>query len=202
MRLLNLGCGSNRPGPPWINLDSLHAQLAVGTPERTNLDCEENYVDWRIGTKPLPFDLESFDGVLASHIIEHMDAQEAVRAMADVRHILKPGGVLLVSVPDASYFRRIHEEDVRVNAERLFGEPIHEPDKTTFLEYGLMFRQHVQVLTEDSMWCLMAQSGFEGMELKLFGSGAPGTRELSEVERTLVSLLNRRKFSVEMIGVK
>lgn len=48
--------------------------------------------------QPLPYADESFDGVLHSEGIEHLDAQVAV--LAELARILKPGGILIVTTPN------------------------------------------------------------------------------------------------------
>ena len=49
----------------------------------------------------LPFADASFDRVLASEVIEHIEDERA--ALAEIYRILQPGGVLAISVPHASY---------------------------------------------------------------------------------------------------
>ncbi len=51
----------------------------------------------------LPFRDGSFDIITAKHTLEHVD--EPRRAMAELHRVLRPGGVALVIVPDAAYFR-------------------------------------------------------------------------------------------------
>ncbi len=51
----------------------------------------------------LPFPAESFDGVLLSHVLEHLEAPEVV--LEEVRRVLKPGGVLSIRVPTATGFK-------------------------------------------------------------------------------------------------
>lgn len=206
MRLLNLGCGSVRPkAQEWTNLDELRAQLSEGTPERRNLDSEENYIDFKIGSGPLPFTDNLFHGILASHLIEHFDCMEGVAIMKDCYRILKPGGVLVVSVPDASYFRWVNDSDTIENAEFLFGEPIHLPDgETTFFDYALWMRQHKAILTGDSLWCYFRKSGFSDIYeisrewLRFEYSREKETDAFHEIE----PLLNRVKFSLIMQGTK
>lgn len=197
MRLLNAGCGGNRLPEPWVNLDELRAHLAPGTPERANLDAEPNYVDHRLGSGPMPFADESFDGVLLSHVIEHMDAIAAVATLRDVRRVLKTGGCVVVSVPDASYFRRVHAEDNRENAERLFGEPIHDDDQS-FFDYALFHRDHRQVLTEDALWCLLVKAGFPHVHSqRVFVECL-----YNDAFKELYAVRNRPKFSLEMAAFK
>lgn len=45
----------------------------------------------------IPFEDESFDLVLATDIIEHVDDDE--KAMSELKRILRPGGILLITVP-------------------------------------------------------------------------------------------------------
>lgn len=218
MKLLNLCCGAVRPqGEEWINVDNLHASLPLLTPERINLDCEPRYVNRDIVDELLPNEWdEMFDGILASHCVEHWNCQDAVRIMGCCRECLKPGGVLLVSVPDASYFRQVHDEDTVENAQRLFGEPIHLPDgETTFLGYGLFNRYHKAILTEDALWCYFKRAGFgkihrilvnDAGEERAMG-GKIGllprlTNDASDAMFEMVEKLNRIPFSLVMAGVK
>lgn len=216
MRLLNLCAGANRPhSPEWTNLDQLHPVLSPGTPERANLDAESNYVEHDVLSGPLPFEDGIFSGILASHCVEHWDCQQAVRVMQECRRVLKQGGVFMVSVPDASYFRKVYNEDTPENAIRLFGEPIHLPDgENTFFGYGLWNRFHLQLFTEDTMWCCLTRGGFENVRELNFRMNFPGGNRdpelldgLSIVEPsgalfTMTSILNRLPFSLIMVGIK
>lgn len=208
MKLLNLCCGAVRvQSEEWINVDNLHAALLPGTPERENLDAEKNYVNCDVLSEPgIPAEwAETFDGIMCSHAIEHFDCQQAVYVMKQCRCLLKPGGVLLVSVPDASYFRKVHDEDTAENAERLFGEPIHLPDgETTFFGYGLFNRWHKAVLTEDALWCYFVRAGFapcytyRPQHPETGKANANGGDPFYE----MMAQLNRLQFSLIMCGVK
>lgn len=207
MRLLNVGCGATRPGDPWTNLDNLHSVLKPGTPERANLDKEDNYVNFSLGFKAhetpqfghsMPFEEATFDGVLCSHLIEHFDCQEAASVLFDCRRILKPGGLLVVSVPDAEYFLNVYDLDTPECAVELFGEPIcpDEPWHRSFFDYALFYAQHKQILTEPALKCLFLRSGFEySTRIKY---GLAGNEAWPEISK----LMNRRKFSLEMCAVK
>jgi predicted SAM-dependent methyltransferase len=198
MKLLNIGCGSVRPGDPWINLDNLHTQLAHGTPERANLDKETNYVEHELCTTMMPFANETFNGILCSHVIEHFDAQDSVKILQDCHRLLKLNGVLIVSVPDAEYFWSVRNKDTPDNAVKLFGEPIcpDEPWHKSFFDYALFYHQHKQVLTETSVKCLLLKAGFSFFER---ASTAPF---ISDLMISMGAIMNRRRFSLEMVALK
>ena len=51
----------------------------------------------------LPFADESFDLVIAAHVLRHLDGEGFIRTLVETRRVLKPGGVLAVweySAPD------------------------------------------------------------------------------------------------------
>jgi SAM-dependent methyltransferase len=50
-----------------------------------------------ISTSPLPYENQSFDVVVASHIIEHLDHPEHV--LSEFDRILRPKGILIIGVP-------------------------------------------------------------------------------------------------------
>lgn len=192
MKILNLGCGADRPGEPFVNLDDLHSQFKPDAPERIALDAEPNYVNFIVGTAPLPFANDTFDSVFASHFFEHFSAPEAASIMSDCRRILKPGGVLLVSVPDASYFRRVYPRDCNKNWPELFDVRDPKNPIPTWFDAALWFDQHKVILTEDALWCYFIRAGF---------SQAPVDPD-NEAMQLMTARLNRRKFSLEMAGVK
>lgn len=199
-KLLNLGCGAVRPPPPWVNVDTLFQVLPWGTPERAQLQSEPNYVEADL-RHPLPFASDHFDGALASHVFEHFDALALRGLVAECHRVLKPGGVLLVSVPDASYHRQAYPMDRPENALELFGETM-PPNclKRTFLEYALFFDDHRQVFCEDSLWATLVNGGFRPETIaRLDARRAP---EGDPVTAALHGALNRRKFSLVMMAGK
>lgn len=191
MTLLNIGCGATRPGPPWINIDCLHTFLKPGTPERINLDAETNYMEHNLPW-PLPLQASVADGILISHVIEHFDCMEAVRILADCHRLLKPGGLLVVSVPDAEYFLKVYRRDTPENAVELFGEPINLEEANTFFDYGLWFYQHKQIFCEATLNCTLLKAGFKNQyfgKIKYFPH---------QCRKAVEQLMNRRKFSLEV----
>lgn len=208
MMFLNLGCGYPRiEGDDWVNLDDLHSHLSIGTPERNNLDKEVNYVNHDLLSGPLPFSDESFDGALLSHVLEHFSCQESLAIMRDCKRVLKRGGCLLASVPNASYFRQVFADDSVRNWPRLFGVTDPANPIPTFFEAALWMAEHRAILTEDALWCYFMRAGFEILDspsFKMIEGGLQwhGHEWSFDAFLKMIPFLNRREFSLEMVGIK
>lgn len=199
MKIVCLGCGGQRPqSPEWVNLDDLHSQLPPGSGARQQLDAEPNYINHVLLSSPLPFADGTVDGILASHLIEHFTVQDAIKLMQDCVRVLKPGGVLLVSVPDASYFRRVHDLDCNANWPDLFDVSDPPNPIPTFRAAALYFEQHYQVLSEDVLWNHFVQAGFLADNVHRL---APMDKHIPAMGE-MMPHLNRRKFSLEMWAQK
>lgn len=92
-RWLNVGCGTHRAPAPWHNVDVVR-KVGPDVPERDRIDPDE-VVD---PDKPLPFDDESCDRVLLSHVLEHIPWEDVPAFLVDVRRVL--ADELLVVGPD------------------------------------------------------------------------------------------------------
>jgi SAM-dependent methyltransferase len=91
-RNLSIGSSANHSkgpkGQEWINLDMN---------PKANPD-----VVWNLEDLPMPFLDNSFDCVLATHILEHLGKDQWVRVVADIHRILKPGGAMIAVTPHGS----------------------------------------------------------------------------------------------------
>lgn len=81
---LNLGCGTNRKGEGWINID-YNSQIA---------DLEHDL------TKPLPYPDNSIEKIFSSHVIEHFSRNEWELVRNDWLRVLKPLGTIEIHCPD------------------------------------------------------------------------------------------------------
>lgn len=88
--LLNLGCG-NRVNPKWVNAD-------LGPKDGSVLPINV--------CKALPFDDNRFDAVFHAHMLEHLEPETGERVMRECVRVLRPGGLLRVSVPDFERYAR------------------------------------------------------------------------------------------------
>ena len=109
---LHLGCGLNVV-EGWLNVDgSWNARLAKYPRLRRALALarviprEAARVEWRGDLRildvrdPLPFATGSYDAIYASHLLEHLFLDDALRLLRECFRVLRPGGVLRLVVPD------------------------------------------------------------------------------------------------------
>lgn len=85
-RQLEVGSGGKRR-EGWITLD-----LVPGADLLWSLN-------WR-----LPFADASLDRVFCEHVLEHFSIHQAKHVLNEIRRVLRPGGQLLISVPDLDVF--------------------------------------------------------------------------------------------------
>ncbi|MCW2543688.1 MAG: Methyltransferase type 11 [Frankiales bacterium] len=109
-RVLDMGCGGGRHafalyrrGADVVALDMSHTDLQeVGTMFRA-MDAEGEAPAGATATPVrgdayrLPFADESFDRIIAAEVLEHLPAD--TDAMAELFRVLKPGGLIAVTVP-------------------------------------------------------------------------------------------------------
>lgn len=92
MRYLHIGCGTCILPPPFENLD---IRDAPG-------------VDHISEAFPLSFGPNVFDLVYVSHVLEHFNRKDTQSIINDWVRVLKPGGVIRLSVPDFEALIKIY----------------------------------------------------------------------------------------------
>ena len=98
-RVLDAGCGEG------ILVEDYRDRLAIE-------GVDANYESDRIrpgSVTALPYDAAVFDRVLCLDVLEHLTFDEQPRAIAELHRVLRPGGRLLVSVPNLAHLQsRLH----------------------------------------------------------------------------------------------
>ena len=98
-RVLDAGCGEG------VLVEEYASRLAI-----EGLD--DNYSSARVrsgSVTALPYAEASFDRALCLDVLEHLTFEDQPRAMTELHRILKPGGELLVSVPNLAHLQsRLH----------------------------------------------------------------------------------------------
>lgn len=115
-KMVNIGCGETWHGD-WINLD-----LAARSPGVRRHDLREG----------LPFEAGSVDACYSSHVLEHLDEEEAGFFMHEQHRVLRPGGIVRVAVPDLEEICRLYLRHLEKAAE---GDEAHRfPYRYSYLE--------------------------------------------------------------------
>ena len=98
-RVLDAGCGEG------VLVDEYAGRLAIE-------GIDPNYGSERVRTgslTALPFEDAIFDRALCLDVLEHLTFEEQPRALAELFRVLKPGGDLLVSIPNLAHLQsRVH----------------------------------------------------------------------------------------------
>ncbi len=143
-RVLDLGCRSGAltrhflEGNSVVGLDidaaALEKAAALGI-EPVEANVEE----------PLPFEDASFDAVVAGELFEHLQFPDAL--VVEIRRVLRPGGVLVGSVPNAFRLQ---------SRLRFLGGRAPEDDPT-----------HLRMFSPAALRALLR--GFDGVQLRYVG---------------------------------
>lgn len=77
-----------------------------------------------IDARKLPYEDNSVDEVYASHVLEHFSFRETADVLAEWARVLKPGGIMRISVPDSALVTKdiatIHENGSHEGLEAVF----------------------------------------------------------------------------------
>ena len=105
-RVLDLGCGT---GGVLAHLGEFGDALGLDPAPEAARYCKRRGVPMVVGSgMELPFADGSFDAVLALDVIEHVP--DDVALLREARRVLRPGGVLLVTVPALPWLWSSHDD--------------------------------------------------------------------------------------------
>jgi SAM-dependent methyltransferase len=106
-RILDVGCGS---GMMLGELTRYGDAFGVDSSEEALAACRSRGLEQvqRAQSPPLPFEPESFDVITAFDVLEHLDDDTAM--LGDLHRLLKPSGLLLVTVPAYKFLWGPHDE--------------------------------------------------------------------------------------------
>ena len=109
----------------------------------------------------LPVSSEIFDTVIFLEVVEHLF--EPYQALGEITRCLKPGGQLLISTPNLTFWRN------RVLF--LFGKPIFVDRNETMRPWE---HEHIRFFTLSSIYELLNKTGFEVIRVKGSFTRFPG----------------------------
>jgi SAM-dependent methyltransferase len=107
-------------------------------------------VEWDLEQTPYPLEDESFDVVVLTEVLEHLREFPA-RALEEARRILRHGGLLVLTTPNAAYVR---------NRMRLMaGRSVYTPMRDWL--HGLPHARHAREYTRSELELLISHAGLE-----------------------------------------
>lgn len=125
---LNLGCGNNIL-EGWVNLD--HPRAVPFLPNPTGAELVGHDIDCPL--LQLPFDDNSFEEIMARHVLEHV--RNLLPLLQELHRVTEAGGKFLVAVPygsaDGAWADPTHVRAFFVESWAYFGQPAY-----CFADYG------------------------------------------------------------------
>jgi SAM-dependent methyltransferase len=111
-KVLDMGCGSgrstlmvllDRPGTTVASLDNFSADYIDDAPGKLRSNLRAAGVESRAriqrgDMRAMPLEAGSFDAVVSTYAIDHLDADGSSKALAEVERVLRPGGEFLIMV--------------------------------------------------------------------------------------------------------
>jgi predicted SAM-dependent methyltransferase len=97
-KYLHIGCGNNILPKPFLNID---------VRKKKNV--------FNLKAYPLKFKNDSFELVYASHILEHFKKNQILKVLKEWIRVLKPGGILRISVPSFENLTKIYNIDKNID---------------------------------------------------------------------------------------
>lgn len=215
LQRLNLGCGPNAP-VGWLNVDGswnawfAHHSLLRKILEMVRIINPTNRgAQWNVKPlvhdlrKPLPFKDDTFLGIYASHVLEHLYLVEAQQLLSECRRIVKPGGIIRIVVPDlrvlvsnyvqgknenhGSALKKIHAAD-QLNEKMHFRSSVPPGGNPIFKFYAIWkdFHSHKWMYDSDSLIHYMQLAGIQEVSERGFrASDIPGIEEIEDPQRVL-----------------
>lgn len=175
---VNIGCGPN-PIPGWVNFDnSLSVRLAafpvvvplldrlgfLGEGQKRMIRAgRENTIFWADAAHSIPLPDGSVEILYCSHMIEHLDREQAQSFLKEAYRVLQKGGIIRLVVPD---LRRMAEEYIKYgDADKLIAKTLlatpqlrNLREKIKLLLVG--YRHHLWMYDGSSLVRLLLAAGF------------------------------------------
>lgn len=198
---INIGCGST-PTAGWMNYDNSPSVRLAAMPvvarvlERLHLlvasqrefiaYARQSGIKHADAVRRIPHADRSVDVVYTSHMVEHLDREEAAQFLREARRVLRPGGILRIAVPDLRFhidrYLAQHDADLFVEGVRL-GRSRPKGLRRRLMSAIAGDREHHWMYDGPSLARLLAAAGFQNPRVMPSGSTSipdPGALDLAE----------------------
>lgn len=162
----------------WVNADITPHSFIARVPfaakalRAMRLMTKERYAQHEAGifrkvqylnlTRRFPYGDAEFDHAFSSHVLEHLEPEMARFCLGEVCRVLKPGGVVRISVPDLDLAVRTIYDPAKPES---FLELIYTPDQAKAKN------RHHWMYTEQSLTQLLRDCGFSEAHRCAFQQG-------------------------------
>jgi predicted SAM-dependent methyltransferase len=139
--------GSNIKREGWITID-------ISDGADINIDL----------TLPIPLNDKMIDIIYTSHLLEHFSYKDLIELMNELLRILKPGGILKISVPDARIFIDAYEsnDQVMINELSKTNHFKHPFTRIDFINYiAFMGGAHKYMFEMGNLKAILSYVGFK-----------------------------------------
>lgn len=139
--------------------------------------CKGADVFWNL-THPLPFPDNCFNEIYSSHVLEHFKHQQLIQLLSELHRVLKPGGKMLISVPNINLYISAYLNNSRENLLQYKPAVISEC-RIDILNYIFYMDGHHHIMLDEENLCFLTKlAGFERFSVRTFdGSIDPKERE-------------------------
>jgi SAM-dependent methyltransferase len=153
LRWLDVGCGAARTYAQWV-VPTAGRYVGVDVSETAVEQARAAGIEAQLvrDASDLPFEDESFDAAICIEVLEHLFAPQD--AAAEIRRVLRPGGRLIASVPNAVYWR------MRLNSAMGIWNPAGD-----WMAVEQPWRDpHIRFFTTENLVRMLERAGFSRVE--------------------------------------
>jgi SAM-dependent methyltransferase len=189
------GCGLCAP-KQWCNFDSsplLRLQrLPLVGPMMPSGPFGRFPINVRYGdiVRGLPIPSNSVELLYCSHVLEHLSLHELRVALHNAFHLLRPGGIFRLVLPDLTFFAQQYINSNSPNAalafmrETYLGKEQRRRNLVAFMREWLGSSQHLWMWDYSSLSEELENSGFQAVRRAIFGdSGLSPFAAVEDPER-------------------
>ena len=156
---LNLGCGPNILDG-WYN---------------TDIQPIDERVDYLDASKPFPIEDESFNFIFSEHMFEHLTYQQGKNMLSECYRVLKPGGVLRLSLPTLDNLIELYEHRYHRDAINYVEWSLKTFDKSGCIDDQIGFNTcfvinnffhlwgHKMIYDRDVIYEMLRREGFKNL---------------------------------------
>jgi predicted SAM-dependent methyltransferase len=151
---INLGSYKDMFYYGWLNCDILDLTEFASSQAYSFIHMD--------ATKPFPWKDEAVDLVFTSHLIEHFTRDEGRGFLKECYRVMKPGGVIRISVPNTRLITKDYLEG-NITEYRYVNVGVERATDDAEAYYELLLRNHKTVYDEASLSKMLQEIGFKNV---------------------------------------